>query len=98
MVFQLLNPTEFMANTMVEREFVECTSSVIQALDLFRKLYPDHRKKEINRSIEKAVQFIQDNQTPDGSWYKHNSCFCVGLQKNDQNSTNVIENIQNYNM
>ncbi|KAL9862648.1 Lupeol synthase 1 [Arabidopsis thaliana] len=66
---ELLNPTEFMANTMVEREFVECTSSVIQALDLFRKLYPDHRKKEINRSIEKAVQFIQDNQTPDGSWY-----------------------------
>lgn len=66
---ELLNPTEFMANTMVEREFVECTSSVIQALDLFRKLYPDHRKKEIDRSIEKAVQFIQDNQTPDGSWY-----------------------------
>ncbi|EFH64023.1 hypothetical protein ARALYDRAFT_477065 [Arabidopsis lyrata subsp. lyrata] len=66
---ELLNPTEFMANTMVERKFVECTSSVIQALDLFRKLYPDHRTKEINKSIKKAVQFIQGKQTADGSWY-----------------------------
>lgn len=87
-MFQLLNPTEFMANTMVEREFVECTASVIQALDLFRKFYPDHRTEEVNRSIERSVQYIQDIQTPDGSWYNtttkllyYDFSFCFVLQK-----------------
>ena len=69
LVFQFLNPTEFLANLVAEREYVECTSSVIQALILFKQLYPDHRTKEISRSIEKAVQFIENEQTPDGSWY-----------------------------
>lgn len=68
-MFQLLNPTEFLSNLMAEREYVECTSSVIQALVLFKQLYPDYKTKEISRSIEKAVQFIENEQTQDGSWY-----------------------------
>ncbi|CAN8240342.1 unnamed protein product [Cochlearia groenlandica] len=66
---ELLNPTDFFTNVMAEREYVECTSSVMQAFVLFRQHYPDHRTKEINKSIEKAVQFIESKQTSDGSWY-----------------------------
>ncbi|EFH64022.1 ATLUP2 [Arabidopsis lyrata subsp. lyrata] len=66
---ELLNPTDFFTSVMAEREYVECTSAVIQALVLFKQLYPDHRTKEIIKSIEKGVQFIESKQTPDGSWY-----------------------------
>lgn len=54
---------------MSESEVVECTSAVTQALVVFQQLYPDHRTKEIIKSIEKAVQFIERKQMPDGSWY-----------------------------
>ena len=58
-----------LADLVIEREYVECTSSVIQALIMFKKLYPDHRTREIDRTIEKAVQFIENTQEADGSWY-----------------------------
>ncbi|CAA7022140.1 unnamed protein product [Microthlaspi erraticum] len=66
---EFLNPTEFLANIVAECEYVECTSSVLQALALFKQLYPGHRAKEISMFIEKAVQFIENNQMADGSWY-----------------------------
>jgi beta-amyrin synthase len=66
---QLLNPTEFFADIVIEHEYVECTASAIQALVLFKKLYPGHRKKEIENFIKNATQFLQDTQMPDGSWY-----------------------------
>lgn len=65
---QLLNPTEFFADIVVEHEYNECTSSTIQALILFKQLYPDHRTEEINSSIKKAVQYIENIQMLDGSW------------------------------
>lgn len=68
-MLQLLNPTEFFANIMAEREYVECTSSTIQAFVMFKQLYPEYRKKEIVKSIEIAVQFIESKQMLDGSWY-----------------------------
>ncbi|VVA91556.1 unnamed protein product [Arabis nemorensis] len=66
---ELFNPSEFMEDLVIEHEYVECTSSVIQALVMFKQLYPDHRTKEIDRTIEKAVQFIENTQEADGSWY-----------------------------
>lgn len=36
---------------------------------LFKKLYPGHRKKEIESCIASAAGFIEDIQKPDGSWY-----------------------------
>ncbi|MED6175482.1 Lupeol synthase, partial [Stylosanthes scabra] len=54
--------------------YVECTSSAVQALVLFRKLYPNHRRKEIDHCISKSIQYIQDTQNPDGSWY---GCWAV---------------------
>ncbi|KAE9445653.1 hypothetical protein C3L33_22448, partial [Rhododendron williamsianum] len=66
---ELLNPTESFADIVVDREYVECTASAIQALVLFMKLHPGHRKKEIDAFIVDSVHFLEDNQMPDGSWY-----------------------------
>ncbi|XP_062171674.1 beta-amyrin synthase-like [Alnus glutinosa] len=76
---ELLNPTEFFSDIVVEHEYLECTASAIQALVLFKKLYPGHRKEEIEDCIKNAVQFVQDIQMPDGSWYGNwGICFIYG--------------------
>ncbi|XP_038890186.1 beta-amyrin synthase-like isoform X6 [Benincasa hispida] len=64
-----LNPVEFFEYSLLEREYVECTSSAIQALILFKKLFPSHEKKEIDNFIEKATNYIKQMQKEDGSWY-----------------------------
>jgi hypothetical protein len=38
---------------------VECTSSVIQALNMFREMYPGYRKEEIEKCIKTASRFIE---------------------------------------
>ncbi|KAK4414912.1 Lupeol synthase [Sesamum alatum] len=63
------NPTEFFEDVVIEREYVECTSSAIQALNLFKKLHPSHREKEIESCISRAIQYIENTQESDGSWY-----------------------------
>ncbi|KAK7261217.1 hypothetical protein RIF29_27522 [Crotalaria pallida] len=63
------NPTEFFEDTLIEMEYVECTGSAIEALAHFRKLYPSHRRNEIDHCISKAINFIENTQKPDGSWY-----------------------------
>ncbi|WCJ37174.1 Beta-amyrin synthase [Euphorbia peplus] len=76
---ELLNPTEFFADIVIEHEYVECTSSAIHALILFKKLYPGHRKKEIEKFISNAVQYLEDVQTSDGGWYGNwGVCFTYG--------------------
>ncbi|XP_021889017.1 beta-amyrin synthase-like [Carica papaya] len=66
---ELLNPIEFAADIVIEHEYVECTVSAIDALVLFKELYPNHRKKEIDNFIKNAVKYLQDTQMTDGSWY-----------------------------
>ncbi|KAL1205676.1 Beta-amyrin synthase [Cardamine amara subsp. amara] len=76
---ELLNPTELFSDIVIEHEYSECTSSAIQALSLFKKLFPDHRKTEITTFIRKAVQYLENMQTPDGSWYGNwGICFTYG--------------------
>ncbi|GMN63101.1 hypothetical protein TIFTF001_032177 [Ficus carica] len=75
----VLNPIEFCADVIVEIEYVECTSAAIQALILFKKMYPGHRKKEIENFITKAIGFLEGKQMPDGSWYgSWGVCFTYG--------------------
>jgi len=58
---------------------VECTSAAIQALISFRKLYPGHRKKDVDECIEKGVKFVESIQAEDGSWYgSWGVCFTYG--------------------
>ncbi|PWA38718.1 lupeol synthase [Artemisia annua] len=73
------NPTEFFEDTLIEREYTECTSSAIQALTLFMKLHPGHRTMEIEDCISRAVNYIKDAQNPDGSWYGYwGICYTYG--------------------
>ncbi|KAM7519436.1 hypothetical protein LguiB_018398 [Lonicera macranthoides] len=66
---ELLNASELFRNAFVEHEYVECASSIVQALVLFQHLYPEYRNKEIKTSLARAIQFIENTQGPDGSWY-----------------------------
>ncbi|XP_062110953.1 beta-amyrin synthase-like [Humulus lupulus] len=76
---EILNPTEFFADIVIEHEYVECTSSAIQALVLFKKLHPGHRKKEIENFIIRASHFLEEIQMDDGSWYGNwGVCFTYG--------------------
>ncbi|KAK0600255.1 hypothetical protein LWI29_013115 [Acer saccharum] len=76
---ELLNPTEFLADIVIEHDYVECTASTIQALDLFKKLYPGHRETEIENFIINSVPYLENLQMPDGSWYGNwGVCFTYG--------------------
>ncbi|AQK90413.1 Cycloartenol synthase [Zea mays] len=54
-----INPSETFGGIMIDYPYVECTSSSIQALALFRKLYPGHRRKEVDNIINKGASFIE---------------------------------------
>ncbi|XVE62723.1 hypothetical protein DITRI_Ditri06bG0142300 [Diplodiscus trichospermus] len=76
---EMFNPAEMFGHIMIDYQFVECTSAAIEALKLFQKLYPNYKKKEIEACIDKAINFIQSIQLPDGSWYGSWAiCFVYG--------------------
>lgn len=54
--------------------YVECTSAAIQSLTAFKKLYPGHRREEVERCIERAAMFIEKIQASDGSWWVSLQC------------------------
>ena len=66
---EALNPSEIFGEIMVDYPYTECSSSSIQGLDKFRKAYPNYKKKEIDLAIKHGVEFIQNQQGQDGSWY-----------------------------
>ncbi|KAF3329969.1 cycloartenol synthase-like protein [Carex littledalei] len=66
---ELINPAETFGDIVIDYPYVECTSAAIQALTAFRKIYPDHRTKDVDTCIRKAVDYIESIQRPDGSWY-----------------------------
>ncbi|KAI4334892.1 hypothetical protein L6164_013597 [Bauhinia variegata] len=66
---EVLNPTEFFEEIVIEHDYIECTGSTIQALVLFEKKFPGYRKDEINNFIVNAVRYIENKQTANGSWY-----------------------------
>ncbi|KAL8056943.1 hypothetical protein ABFX02_04G151000 [Erythranthe guttata] len=66
---EVINPSETFGNIVIDYQYVECTSSAIQGLKQFNKIYPNYRRKEIEACIDKALQFIESIQLSDGSWY-----------------------------
>ncbi|OWM91376.1 hypothetical protein CDL15_Pgr017294 [Punica granatum] len=76
---ELFNPIEFLADVVIEHDYLECTSSAIQALMLFKKLFPGYRKIEIENFATKAARYIESMQMLDGSWYgSWGVCFTYG--------------------
>lgn len=54
LVLQILNPSETFGDIIVDYSYVECTSACITALSAFRKAHPDHRTKEIAKSLARG--------------------------------------------
>ncbi|KAM0862126.1 hypothetical protein ACQ4PT_045448 [Festuca glaucescens] len=76
---QVLNPSESFRNIVVDYPSVECTSSVIDALMMFRDQHPLYRNNEIEGCVQKAALFIESKQQKDGSWYgTWGICFTYG--------------------
>lgn len=76
---ELINPAETFGDIVIDYPYVECTSAAIQALASFRKLYPRHRREDIEVCIKAAVNFIEKIQERDGSWYGSWAvCFTYG--------------------
>ncbi|KAF7321689.1 Terpene cyclase/mutase family member [Mycena kentingensis (nom. inval.)] len=68
-ILESLNAAEVFGNTMTEHNYVECTTSVITALRIFQKYIPEYRKKEIERTTQRAIEYLRGQQRPEGGWY-----------------------------
>uniref|UniRef100_A0A453R3K2 Squalene cyclase C-terminal domain-containing protein n=1 Tax=Aegilops tauschii subsp. strangulata TaxID=200361 RepID=A0A453R3K2_AEGTS len=78
-MLEVLNPSESFLNIIVDYASVECTSSVLQALIMFREVYPGYREEEIRKCIKNASKFIENSQRKDGSWFgTWGICFTYG--------------------
>lgn len=66
---ELLNPAECFDNIMVDYSHIECTSAVIQSLIVFRDRFPDVRRKEVDNSVRRGLEYARKSQLPDGSWH-----------------------------
>ncbi|CAM0947014.1 unnamed protein product [Alopecurus aequalis] len=76
---EILNPCESFPNMIVDHPYPECTSSVLQALILFKELHHGYRTKEIEQCIGNATTFIESRQGEDGSWLgTWGVCFTYG--------------------
>jgi len=77
--YEGLNPSEVFGEIMIDYSYVECSMASLTALCEFHHEYPEHRKDEIEHSIEKGRAFLKSLQREDGSWYgSWACCFCYG--------------------
>ncbi|KAL6888525.1 hypothetical protein ACP4OV_009551 [Aristida adscensionis] len=65
---EVLSPCENFPNIFVDYPYPECNASVLEALVLFKELYPSYRTKDIENCITNAATFIENSQQEDGSW------------------------------
>jgi len=67
--YEMLNCAEVYKDIMIEYQYIECTSSCVQTLCMFRKDFPDYRRRAIADAVDAGIRFIKKKQRPDGSWY-----------------------------
>ncbi|RLM74911.1 hypothetical protein C2845_PM15G03490 [Panicum miliaceum] len=60
---EFINPSESFRNIIVDYPYPECTSSLIQALILFRGIHPMYRHEEIEKIIKNGASFIEKKPT-----------------------------------
>nr|ALM02366.1 lanosterol synthase [Wolfiporia cocos]ALM02367.1 lanosterol synthase [Wolfiporia cocos]AVK93175.1 lanosterol synthase [Wolfiporia cocos] len=78
---EYLNPAEVFGAIMIEHSYPECTTSVITALSIFRKTYPNYRAADIQHVIDRAVDFLHKSQSPEGGWVgSWGICFTYAAQ------------------
>lgn len=62
-----LNPTQVFGDVVIERTYVECTSSVLQAFAVAGTHFP-HIAESLERPIAAGRQYLLDSQRNDGSF------------------------------
>ncbi|KAG8516570.1 Lanosterol synthase [Galemys pyrenaicus] len=78
-LLELLNASEVFGDIMIDYTYVECTSSVMQALSHFQQEFPEHRPEEIRDTLERGLEFCRRQQRADGSWEgSWGVCFTYG--------------------
>ncbi|KAL4902244.1 hypothetical protein BDW74DRAFT_186967 [Aspergillus multicolor] len=76
-LLEYVNGTEIFGKVMVEYDYVECTSSCITALALYRQRNPHYRRKDVARTIDRGVAYILSQQRSDGSWMAYWGIACI---------------------
>lgn len=66
---EMLNAAEVFGRIMVEYDYPECTTACVTFLSAFSKNFPDYRRDDIKRFVDRALAYIRRAQRPDGSWY-----------------------------
>ena len=56
--FELFNASEVFGEIMIDYDYVECTSSCLQALTLFSQMHPTHRPDLVHAAIDNAVKWV----------------------------------------
>ena len=64
-----LNPSEVFADIMIDYSWTECTAACVISLLEIQETYPDFKSSEIRKAISAGLNFILNQQKPDGSWY-----------------------------
>jgi squalene cyclase len=62
------NASHVFADIMVDHSFAECTGSVLSALALIQKRYPDLETAQVAHTIREGVRYLTETQKSDGSW------------------------------
>lgn len=76
---ELLNPSEIFGNIMIDHSYTECSSACVQSLAEFQKHFPLYKRAEIDRALERGLEFILGQQKENGSWYGSWAvCFTYG--------------------
>ena len=65
---EALNPSQVFGDIMVDYSYVECSSSVMQALAAAKKRFAGEFDAEIDRALERGVAFLRAKQREDGSF------------------------------
>ncbi|CED82918.1 Lanosterol synthase [Phaffia rhodozyma] len=68
-ILEVFNHAEVFGNIMTEYNYPECTTSVLSALQMFSRRYPNYRKVEIQSCVKRAVGYIHSSQQQDGAWF-----------------------------
>ncbi|KAF4362238.1 hypothetical protein F8388_008122 [Cannabis sativa] len=104
---QILNPSEFAEGIVIEHEYVECTSSAIQALVLYgnwgicftyatwfaiKGLAVAGKTYNNSETIRKALQFLLRTQNKDGGWGEsYLSCPNKEYVSLEENGSNLVQ-------
>ncbi len=65
---EIFNASHVFADIMVDHSYAECTGSVLAALALVQKKFPEMESAAVDRAIKHGVRYLTNTQKQDGSW------------------------------